>query len=67
MSKQEQELLDLFNTISAPLPGSKTLHAITLDGFKHAVKWATQKAFLQGQQEGLNKATSIVNETFKPL
>lgn len=64
MSQHEQELLELFNKVTVPVPGSTEIHAINLDGFKRAIDWAMEKAYLLGQQEGLNKASAIVSETF---
>lgn len=64
MTQHEQDVKELFDKVTVPVPGSDKLHAITFESFTTAVEWIMTKGYYLGQQEGLNKASAIVQETF---
>ncbi len=60
----ETEVKDLFDKLTAPIPGSNGPRAITLEGFTVAISVMMNKAFFQGQMEAVETTESLFSKVF---
>ena len=61
----EQEVIELFDKVTAELPGKNQFRVITLDGFKIAIEQMMNKAFYHGQMNAIEATQSAFEEVFR--
>jgi hypothetical protein len=61
--KYEQELNEVFNTVTVDFPGHETLKVTTLDNFKIGVSKLIELAYTEGVTEGVGRAHETVVES----
>jgi hypothetical protein len=60
----ETEVKELFDKLTAPIPGSNGLRAINLEGFTVAISVMMNKAFYHGQMDAVEATESLFEKVF---
>lgn len=64
MSDHQEEVMELFHTLTVEIPGITTGRVITLEAFNSAIDLMMSKAYHSGQMEGMYEAEDIVDQVF---
>lgn len=64
MTPHQEEIKELFEQVTVPLPGSQDLRVIKLDGFTEAIEQMMNKAYYIGCQKTMESAETIVERAF---
>lgn len=64
VQNHETEVKELFDKLTAPIPGSNGPRAITLEGFTAAISVMMNKAFFQGQMDAVETTESLFRKVF---
>lgn len=65
MTPHQDEIKELFEQVTVPLPGSQDLRVIKLNGFTEAIEQMMNKAYYMGCQQTMESAETIVDRVFK--